>query len=213
MTYYAGDYYRGDYYRGDLFGLLKRGARVIKGAAKGFARGGPAGAVVGAVGALTGKPPAAPPTQMMTTRPPMITPPMVVGSTFAPTLPSGKQGVDVPKGMGVPEPGAAGAIQRFLPFGQSGYGAAPPGYHINKAYLRFLRAQAAGRHVENPFNEPRAVNLVVRNRRTNPLNPRALKRSVARQRGAVGLMRSVLAGTGYTIQRKGLGKKRGPRRK
>lgn len=183
MPYYQGDYYQGDYYQGDIFGKLKRG---LVGAVKGFVSGGPLGAVRGAaegVGSQVVKRMPAP----------------------APPLSFGPQGVDVPRGAGVPEPGMRGAVQRLLPFGQTGYGAAPPGYHVNKAYVRYLRAQDLGKDVQNPFSEPRAVNLVVRNRRMNPLNVRALRSSVRRQKSMASVMRRALSGSGWTVKRSGLG--------
>lgn len=130
-----------------------------------------------------------------------------VGTSLVAT---GKQGPNLPASFpgAVPEPGFKGGLQRLLPGGQSGFTGAPPGYHINKAYLRHLQAAAAGKQTENPFNEPRAVNVVVRNRKMNPLNPRALRRANARQVAAVRLMRRTLRGTGYSISRGGFGKKR-----
>lgn len=218
MPYYQGDYYQGDYYQGDgVFGAIGGAIKkVVGGAAKLVSHApGPVGAVGKAVD-IAINPPAPPPSvNLPSVLPPMsIMPPMTNGSRspFIPVV--GKQGPDVPRSMpgAVPEPGFLGGLQRFLPFGQSGYTAAPPGYHVNKAYLRYLKAQAMGKAASNPFNAPRAVNTVVKNRRVNPLNPRALRRSVSRQRGAVSLMRGVLAGTGWTISRRGLGGKKKRRR-
>lgn len=192
MPYYQGDYYQGDYYQGDIFGTLKG---MVKGAVGGFFKGGPVGAISGAAkGAIVraGKtvPPAPPPLML-----PAIAPRMM--------------DIDVPKALpgAVKQPGLGGAIERFLPFGQTGYvpgsqlGMGPPaGWHWNKAFS-YAKGLPAG-------------SFLVRNRSMNPLNPRALRRTVRRQRGAVGLMRAVLSGSGYTIKRVGLpgkGKRRARR--
>lgn len=167
--------------------------RAAFGAAKGFVTGGPGGALKGAVTSLRPRPAIAPR---------MLLPP------------GGKQGPNLPAGFpgAVPEPGFKGGLQRFLPGGQSGFTGAPPGFHVNKTYLRHLRAQALGRETQNPFNEQRAVNVIVRNRSMNPLNPRALRSALRRTRSAVSLMRRALAGSGYTISRRGLGGKGKKRR-
>lgn len=113
----------------------------------------------------------------------------------------------------VPTPGFYhGTLSRFLPGGESGYSAAPPGYHINKRYLSFYRAQQMGHPVQDPTTANQVVNVVVRNRRMNPLNARALQRATARQRAFVRISRRALAGTGYRITRSGLGGKKGRRR-
>jgi len=128
---------------------------------------------------------------------------------------AGKQGPNVMPGQGfpvVPEPGFKGGLQRFLPGGESGYTGAPPGYHVNKAYMRHLIAAQNGRDTQNPFNEQRAVNVVVKNRKMNPLNPRALSRANSRQVAAVRMMRRTLRGSGYTISRRSFGAKKTRRR-
>lgn len=192
--------------------FIGRIGRAIGGGVKGFVRGGVLGAVSGAArGAFGGGGartlPALPPPSNL----PSVFSLGAVAPAFAPR---GRQGPNVPVGTrgAVPEPGPRGAIQRFLPGGQSGYAAAPPGYHVNKAYLRFLRAQEQGRPGQDPFSASRAVNLIVRNRKLNPLNPRALRRANARQVGAVRLMRRVLRGSGYSISRSGFGRKKKGRR-
>lgn len=190
-------YARGDYYQGDLFGRLIGG---VKGAVGGFLKGGPIGAIKGGVTGALGKPSIAAQAQL----PP---PPLAL-------IGSGRQGPDLPARFpgAVPEPGFRGAVQRFLPFGQTGFTGAPPGYHVNKAYLRFLRAQGMGKAVQDPFSETRAKNVVVRNRKLNPLNHRALKRATARIRGVKRVMGRALAGTGFKITRSGLGGRKGRKR-
>lgn len=78
----------------------------------------------------------------------------------------------------VPTPGVSGAIQRLLPGGKTGYqvqqngGPAmkpPSGYHYNKTSY-FLKD---GTYV------PEGTKLV-KNRRRNPMNPRALDRAIGR---------------------------------
>ena len=77
-----------------------------------------------------------------------------------------------PRGM--PVPGIRGAVQRFLPGGATGFetnGAGPPGpgYHVNKSDY-FLK--------DGTFI-PKGSTWV-KNRRRNPLNPRALSRAMSR---------------------------------
>lgn len=86
---------------------------------------------------------------------------------IAPMLPQVFQQAPV-----VPKPGAMGAIQRFLPGGESGYmpaGPSPSGYHWNKADY-FLR--------DGTF-VPKGTKLV-KNRRRNPANIRATNRAISR---------------------------------
>lgn len=71
-------------------------------------------------------------------------------------VPPGARGTGI-----IPVPGITGAVQRTLPGGASGYMGIPRGYHLAK--------DGSGR--------------VVRNRRTNYANPRALNRAVRRVEG------------------------------
>lgn len=115
MSYYMGDYYgrrgtRGDYYRGDPFsigGLVGGIGKVIGGALGGLVTGGPLGALGGAVGGLTtalgGGAGGA-----------MIGPRAPVGIAAMP-------GVGSIVGPMKPKPGIVGAMERFLPFGETGY--------------------------------------------------------------------------------------------
>jgi hypothetical protein len=72
-------------------------------------------------------------------------------------------------------------------------GGCPPGFHLNKA-----RSYRFGME---------AGSYCVRNRRMNPANPRALRRSIRRERGFIALARRTLRGTGITIGRRSIGKK------
>jgi hypothetical protein len=53
----------------------------------------------------------------------------------------------------------------------------------------------------------------VRNRRMNPANPRALRRSIRREKGFVALAKRVLRGTGMSIHRTGMARKATRRRR
>jgi hypothetical protein len=166
--------------------------KIAGGVVGGIATGGVGGAIIGGLTALAGG---------------------GKKTSTSVTGPFGPGDTDVPAGFpgAIPEPGFKGTVQRFLPGGQSGYTAAPPGYHVNKRYMAYLRAQSFGRDVQDPTGQRQVVNLVVRNRRMNPLNARALRHANARQVAAVRLMRSTLRGTGYRITRAGFGKKKARR--
>lgn len=172
----------GDYYQGDIFGSIFGGLKKVVGTVTGVASKvipGPVGAVAGAVSRI------ASPSRSIPAPPP-------------------PQGVPAGYPGAVPVPGLGGFAQRALPGGASGYQAAscPVGYHYNKALARYERAVAQGKQVKQPY----VVNACVAHRKMNPLNPKALRRSLRRQQGAVQLMRRCLKGSGYTISRRGLGK-------
>lgn len=122
----------------------------IKGAATGLITGGPLGAIGGA---LSGSGIIKPPTP---TLPPLV----------SPRLPFQQAPV-------VPKPGTRGAIERFLPGGQTGYQPAvtgpPKGYRLNKSGY-WLKS---GEYVQP---ESRYVKI----RRRNPMNPKALDRAITR---------------------------------
>lgn len=103
----------------------------------------------------------------------------------------------------VPAPGPVAAVQRFVPGGATGYMPAPlyRGYHYNKALMRYERALAEGRMHQDPRSEPRVKNPVVKNRRMNPANPRALRRAIRREQAFVALAKRTLKGTGITVKR------------
>lgn len=104
----------------------------------------------------------------------------------------------------VPAPGMRGAIQRALPGGASGMMGVPAGYHVNKAYARYLKRANMGADVQDPTQQPRVKNLVVRNRRMNPLNPSAFRRGSRRVGAGVNILKKAISGTGYTVKRTGL---------
>lgn len=194
-------------------GFLGSLGKLAGGVVGGFLTGGPLGAVAGGAAAVSsviksgsssGGTPYPTGTSIIKAAPTVL----AASGGGGGFLSSGLQGPNLPKSFpgSVPEPGVLGTIQRFLPGGQSGYTGAPPGYHVNKAYVRHLRAQAMGRKSTDPFKAPRAVNTVVKNRHMNPLNPRALRAALRRQGAAVSLMRRALKGSGYTVKRSGLGK-------
>lgn len=197
-------------------GFLGDIGSFIGGGVKGLLTGGPIGAVTGAVGSLVKKGGGgATPVPVQNQGMSIVAPsPVGIGYNeaglfgggaglfgFGPgptSAMSGFQGA-------VPDPGIGGAISRFLPGGSTGYSSAPAGFHVNKAYARYLRAKQLGHHVQDPSSAKRMVNVVVKNRRMNPLNPRALRHALRRTHAFVGLARRSLAGSGYTIKRTGLG--------
>lgn len=88
----------------------------------------------------------------------------------------GQQAVPMPPVPQIPTPGFGGAVQRFLPGGQTGYqpaGEAPKGYHLNKTDY-FLK--------DGTF-VPKGTKWV-KNRRRNPLNPKAASRAISRLESA-----------------------------
>lgn len=100
--------------------------------------------------------------------------PAGAAATLVPGLVAGRPGggSGLPSNLpALPTPGVGGAIQRFLPGGKSGYVSQVPtkGYHLNKTSY-FLK--------DGTF-VPEGSRLV-KNRRRNPLNPRALRRAIAR---------------------------------
>lgn len=149
----------------------------IVGAAKGFITGGIGGAVSGGVRGLRGTGPgimATPPGIMPTISP--------ITSRFGPCPPgqrrtSGGNCVTDRSVPVVPTPGVRGAVQRALPGGATGYEVMMPGsvsgYHLNKTDY-FLR--------DGTF-VPAGTKLV-KNRRRNPLNPRAASRAISRLESA-----------------------------
>lgn len=186
-----GDYY--SYAAGGIFGKI---GSAIVGGVKGFITGGPIGAIGGAVTAVTGKPAAAQTATRMVPAPPMpiAPPPMQVPSTYP---------------GAVPAPGISGIAQRLVPGGATGYtagpaGGCPPGYHRNKALVKYERALAMGKAVQ----APNVKSVCVRHRSMNSLNPKALRRGIRRTGSAVGMMKEALRGSGYTFKRTGAPTKR-----
>ena len=160
---------QGGGYMGDpgFFGTLWGG---IKGAVGGLVTGGPLGMVGGAIGGALGER-----GSVLTATPrlpaPMTLPGQISAPTFFPTPPQ--------QNGRIKSPGVVGAGQRAWPGGETGYEegaeayragkASSMGYHWNKSGY-FLKS---GQWIAKGTKE-------VRNRRRNPLNPRALDRSISR---------------------------------
>ena len=169
-----------------LGGLLKGGLKVIGGAAKGFVTGGPAGALKGAAGAaitaIRGK--SAGPGQVVLPPSPFTLPP----SPFT----NGGGGVTFPGIGGFP--GGGGTTTKQLPPGGPGTVitdvgaviACQTGFHANKS--AYYRRSPQGTVIFHPRGT-----VCVRNRRRNPLNPRALSRSLSRMASAKRAVMRVLA--------------------
>lgn len=152
---------QGGGYAGDpgIFGSIFKG---ITGAVGGLLSGGPLGAIGGAargLGIIKA------PTQGISTMPIMGGVPPTISMPYQ----------SYPQ---VPKPGIIGAAQRFVPGGATGMMDAPamqagrassPGYHWNKSgyFLKSGEWVAAG-------------TKQVRNRKMNPLNPRAVRSSITR---------------------------------
>lgn len=156
MTYYRGDYYRGDYYRGDPFigGIFRAAAPFIRGAAATVARR------VGAAGrALAGMRPVQAAGRVA--REVGIPTAVAVATTRGTQaiIPGGGGGggesPNYAEGVGA---GAPGMVM------MGAKGMCPPGYHPNKS---------------DSIKGPKG-SYCVRNRRMNPLNPRALRRALRR---------------------------------
>jgi len=89
-------------------------------------------------------------------------------------------------------PGVTGVVQRLIPGGATGYQvpvASMSGYHVNKS----------GYWTSQGYVAPGTK--MVRNRRMNPGNAGALRRSIRREKAFVGLAKRVLRGTGLTVKR------------
>jgi len=100
--------------------------------------------------------------------------PVAAGATAVRSIRGRPRGpVSMPAMPQVPAPGALGALQRFFPGGETGMVAAgaacPSGFHANKTDYFLID----GTHV------PRGSRCV-KNRRRNPLNPRAASRAISR---------------------------------
>jgi len=137
----------------------------IKGAVGGVLSGNPLNIVTGAIGGFTGAGRTSP--TSFPTLPPMRTLPL--------TIQQAQNGREPPQ---VEKPGARGAIERFLPGGQTGmmddprYRAgkqAGGGWHWNKSGYFLKSGEWIG-----PGEK------LVRNRKMNPLNPSAVKSSIRR---------------------------------
>lgn len=123
------------------------------------------------------------PTSPAPTAPILVRPPTNFPGPQGHTLPTFPVNVfqEAPNGRGqVPVPGTRGAIERFVPGGRTGLMACPSGQHPNKtAYW----TKSEG------FIE--AGTKCVKNRRRNPLNPRAASRAIQRIESAKKATRSL----------------------
>lgn len=145
---------------GDIWGGIKKvGGAVLTGGA-GLLTGGPVGAASGFLGGLLGGRTAK--TSATPQLPPLLNPR------------TGTQGIAFsdPRGPMRATPGVAGAAQRFIPGGATGYeyaGPPPSGMRLNKSSY-WLKD---GTYVP-------AGTRYVKIRRRNPLNPKALDRAMGR---------------------------------
>jgi hypothetical protein len=156
MGYYQGDYYQGDYYQGDPFigGLIAGGVSWL---AKKIGKKAAAPLFQGTK-ALARRGASAPPGVM---------------SAFLPTAAAGAAGVMAARSPQFQIPVPGGGVfrpSRILPGGVPAYtpGECPKGFHMNKS---------RGSDGAPPGTK------CVRNRRMNPANPQALRRSLRRVSG------------------------------
>lgn len=191
MPYYRGDYYRGDYYQGDFFGSIFGG---IKGAVKGFASGGLLGAIKGGVKGLvsSGAHPNLPQPKSMAIAPnfyPGTGPPDVGGQIAAAQINAGYvPDVNVPPAAMIPA------------FANTGPAGPLKGYHANKTTYE-TRGGGTSRWPHSLVLHPKG-SVLVKNRRMNVGNARALKRALRRAGGFARLARRVMS---FTHPRAGRG--------
>jgi hypothetical protein len=150
-----------------FFGSLWGG---IKGAVTGLVTGGPLGAIGGAISGAIGQKEtvytATPPLPPML-RPGAGTQPILVaGSGFAPQVPQ------------VRKPGFVEAVKYWAPGGETGM-MDDPTYRAGKASQTGYHWNKSGYFLKSGEWVPKGSRQV-KNRRRNPLNPRALDRSISR---------------------------------
>lgn len=198
MSYYRGDYYRGDnYYRGDFLGLGKL-AKGIAGIAGSVFRASPIGQVVGAVANIVH---------------PSLPTPKGTALALSGQGPSGQ--------FGLINIGGTGTQGGLLNIG--GVGGPPPaalmagapptkGYHLNRSTYETRGGGTSRWGPAGNLQEHVKGTVLVRNRRMNVGNARALKRALRRASGFARLARRVMS---FTHPRAGRGhfkfKKRGKR--
>ena len=149
---------------GDLWG-------GIKGAVGGFVTGGPLGAIGGAIKGAIGE------RESVQSATPRL-PPMIGISGNAPILMNG----DLTRGFGVqqvPKPGPRAFLERGFAGGETGYYDQDPTYRAGKASQTGYHWNKSGYFLKSGEWVP-AGSRQVKNRRRNPLNPRALDRSISR---------------------------------
>jgi len=195
MAYYAGGYYAGGYYAGGFLGnLFRGGAKIVGGAIGGFLAKGPIGAVVGAAASV---------------------PSAVSGNIKAETLAAGgtetaltpdliaKHNAAVARGS------TAGPLPQ-IPVMAPGMAIGAPGmlrgYRLNKSTY-ITRGGGTSRWPMAVQLHPKHTELV-KGRRMNVANPRALRRALRRAQGFAKLARRFIVVT--TRFKKG---KRGVRRR
>lgn len=179
-NYAAGDYYRGDYYMQGDPGFLGTLGKAIGGFAKGLVTGGPLGAITGAAGAL-------------------ITPKAPTGTSLATLPPPPTLQLPVQPGFGVQTGGLHvgffGQPEKPAPMPMGGGIAGVPairGLHYNKSTYE---TRGGGTSRWGPSGSlaihPKGT-VLVKSRRMNVGNARALKRALRRARGFERLARSVM---------------------
>lgn len=179
-NYAAGDYYRGDYYMQGDPGFLGTLGKAIGGFAKGLVTGGPLGAITGAAGAF-------------------IAPKAPTGTSLATLPPPPVLQLPVQPGFGVQTPnvhvGFFGQPEKQLPMPMGGGFAGVPairGLHYNKSTYE---TRGGGTSRWGPSGNlqlhPKGT-VLVKSRRMNVGNARALKRALRRARGFERLARSVM---------------------
>lgn len=191
----AGGYYRGDYYRGDFLGGLL-------GAVGGFITGGPAGAIIGGVSGLL-RPKAHP----------SIPPP-----AYIPPVPGFGGGLIQPHTtdqFGIINVGGQGKQTGIINLG-GGPGEQPPsfpmaggpslpgtkGYHANKSTYETRGGGTSRWGGSGTLQIHPKGSTLVKNRRMNVGNSRALKRALRRAGGFARLARRVMS---FTHPRAGRG--------
>lgn len=190
-NYGRGDYYRGDYYQGDFLGLghafksiVSKVGGVVGGAVKGFLSGGPLGGVISAVGNLVSS----------GSHPNLPAPP---GGALAVQRMSGISMLPTLQQSGIVNVGPAGTPQAGIVNVATGMGGLPTtkGYHPNKSVYE-TRGGGTSRWgpAGNLAVHPKGT-VLVRNRRMNVGNARALKRALRRAHGFSRLARKVMSFT------------------
>lgn len=197
MPYYnVGDYYgRGDYYRGDgIFSSIGRGLKVVGGAALGYLTGGPKGAITGAVGGTVGAVKSG--IQQET---------LAAGgsqSAYTPEL-MAMHDAAVARGMMMPmiapmaAPGGymmpAGGVSLMNTGSALPFGGMPllSGYRWNKSTYA-TRGGGTSPWPAGLRLHPRGT-VMVKSRRMNVANAKALKRGLRRAKGFLKLARSAKA--------------------
>jgi len=189
-NYQRGDYYRGDYYRGDLFGFLKKAvgtvAHLIPGVSQAYDI---ASTAIGAAKGLVSKGahPNLPQPKLAITA-------MSSGPAYAGTGPP-----DIPDLGGGGAPGGM-ALATIPTFAATAAPHMTKGYHLNKTTYE-TRGGGTSRWPRELEVHPKQT-VLVRNRRMNVGNARALKRALRRAGGFARLARRVMS---FTHPRAGRG--------